>query len=83
MIIFAWFGGIIVLAIAGAAIYDHRTRRRGWTPGPTGITQKLLSVDGGGSGFGKPDPLGAIPGSQGDIADSMDDERGDHRPSDQ
>ena len=75
MIIFAWFGGIIVLAIAGAAIYDHRTRRRGWTPGPTGITQKLLSVDLGRNVWGPRGPVNATPVSQGGIADSMDEER--------
>jgi len=45
MIILAWFGGIIILAVAGAVIYDHRTRRRGLSPGPSDGTGKQLKID--------------------------------------
>jgi hypothetical protein len=33
MIVLAFFGGILVLMLAAAVIYDHRARRRGLRPG--------------------------------------------------
>jgi hypothetical protein len=35
MIFLAVVGGIIILAIALAVVYDHRARRRGWRVGPS------------------------------------------------
>lgn len=46
MIVLAWFGGIIILAVAGAAIYDFRANRRGLRTGPTGVVRKQLGVNG-------------------------------------
>ena len=51
MIILAWFGGIVVAAVAGAAIYDRRTRRRGRSPGPSEGLQHRLEIDHTGSSY--------------------------------
>jgi hypothetical protein len=84
MIILAWFGGIVVAVVAAAAMYDRRTRRRGWSTGPTGITEKLLNVDGGGGNFTAPWHANLpVPFPPGGTADWVDDGRGEPRPSDQ
>ena len=35
MIVLIIFGGIIVAALVGAAVYDYRAKRRGWRVGPS------------------------------------------------
>ena len=59
MIVLAFFGGILVLMLAAAVIYDRRARRRGLRPG---VSERDVlkregtapGSDGGVGGFGGP-----------------------------
>jgi hypothetical protein len=44
MIVLAWLGGVVVVVIALAAVYDHRARRRGLNPGPSAAVARRLSA---------------------------------------
>jgi hypothetical protein len=46
MIVLKVFGGIVVVALGGAAIFDHRARRRGYIPGPDGTASTRLNIEG-------------------------------------
>ena len=54
MIVLAFFGGILVLGVIAAMIYDRRARRRGLRPGVS--EHDILKGGGGGDigGFGGP-----------------------------
>ena len=49
MIVLAFFGGILVLMLAAAVIYDRRARRRGLRPG---VSERDVLKREGTDGFG-------------------------------
>jgi hypothetical protein len=61
MVVLEVFGGIVVVILGCAAIFDYRTRRRGYIPGPDGAASARLSVEGEAP---EPQP-GVITGRQG------------------
>jgi hypothetical protein len=55
MIVLAFFGGVLVLMLVAAVIYDRRARRRGWRPGVSerdALIREGTSEPGGDSLYG-------------------------------